>query len=217
MFRRNPFVTHLNMGDTNACRAYIDKLAFIGTNYSPGKAVLSASAGGYGNTNWYFDDGIGISASNGVRAVLPEASITFSVSGPNIERGTNVAGFLCLGYYQWFASDYALDGSVTFVGQSSWYLIETIESFNGCRLRAAQSTRQGNFIDWFSPNAFGGAAYGHTPVGAVTHVEEPHGTGVNDPYKYFGFWAAGKPFAYCAWMSRRTPNFQAVGDPLVKR
>jgi alpha-tubulin suppressor-like RCC1 family protein len=218
MFRRNPFVMHLNMGDTNACRAYIDKLAFIGTNYSPGKAVLSASAGGYGNTNWYFDGGsYSIEASNGVHAVLPEALVVVASGGTNIARATNVAGFLCLGFYEWHTGDYAIDGSVTFVGQSSWYLIETRESFNGCRLRGAQQPPQGNFISWFSPNAFGGSAYGHTPVGAVTHVEEPGDAGVSDSYKYFGFWAAGKPFAYCAWMSRRTPNFQVVGDPFVKK
>jgi len=217
-----PFITHLNMGDTNACRAYIDKLAFIGTNYSPGKTVLSASAGGYGNTNWYFDDGFSVTpelanaAKNGVLAANPGASVIYMFNGTNIARGTNVAGFINTGYYQWNTSTYAIDGAVTFTGQSSWYVMQTIESFNGCRVRAAQQP-QGNFIDWFSPDAFGGSAYSHTPVGTVTHVEEPQRIGVNDPHKYFGFWASGKTFAYCAWMSRRTERFQAVGDPLVQK
>ncbi len=49
---RKPFVTHINMGatSTNDCVAYINKLAFIGTNYSPRRVVLSASTGGYGAT-----------------------------------------------------------------------------------------------------------------------------------------------------------------------
>ena len=51
-----PFVMHLNMGTTNDCRAYIDKLEYFGTNYSPGKLVISAnSAGSYGNTNYVLD------------------------------------------------------------------------------------------------------------------------------------------------------------------
>src|SRR5207302_5308151 len=51
-----PFVTSLHVGDTNACRAYIDKVTFIGTNYSPGKLLIGGYAGSYGNTNYYFDE-----------------------------------------------------------------------------------------------------------------------------------------------------------------
>ena len=53
------FATSINMNGvngTNDCIAYINKLVSIGTNYSPGKLVISVSAGGYGNTNYYFDD-----------------------------------------------------------------------------------------------------------------------------------------------------------------
>jgi len=75
----------------------------------------------------------------------------------------------------------------------------------------------GNFIQWFSSNAFGGTNYSNTPVGAVTHVEEPFSPGVENSQIYFGLWAAGKNFAICAWNSRRTPYFQAVGDPFVRR
>ena len=55
----NPFVTSINMngtGGTNDCIAYIDKLANMASNYSPGTLFISATAGGYGNTNWYFDE-----------------------------------------------------------------------------------------------------------------------------------------------------------------
>jgi len=88
----------------------------------------------------------------------------------------------------------------------------TLESFNGQRCDPGQGT----FLKWFSPIAFGGTNYSNTPVGAVTHVLEPDLAGVNDSYTYFGLWAAGKDFAICAWNSRMTPYFQAVGDPFVK-
>ena len=48
-----PYVTTINMGGTNDCIAYINKLASMDTNHS---LVISASAGGYGNTNYYFDN-----------------------------------------------------------------------------------------------------------------------------------------------------------------
>ena len=51
-----PFVTHINMNGTNDCIGYIDKLAAIGSSYSPGHLIISASAGGYGNTNYLLDD-----------------------------------------------------------------------------------------------------------------------------------------------------------------
>ncbi|HVR37231.1 MAG TPA: hypothetical protein VMS21_15420, partial [Methylomirabilota bacterium] len=91
-----------------------------------------------------------------------------------------------------------------------WYLMQTIESYNGRRL----DPRQGTFMKWFAPDAFGGTEYENTPVGAVTHVEEPFVTGVNDA-GYFGLWTRGRSFGVAAWRSRNTPAFQAVGDPLV--
>jgi len=51
-----PFVTSINMGfldATNDCIHYIDKLASFGTN---GQLIISASIGGYGNTNYVLDD-----------------------------------------------------------------------------------------------------------------------------------------------------------------
>jgi hypothetical protein len=43
-------------GGTNDCIGYINKLATFGAAFSPGKLVISALSGGYGNTNYYFDD-----------------------------------------------------------------------------------------------------------------------------------------------------------------
>ena len=72
-----------------------------------------------------------------------------------------------------------------------------------------------NFVQWFSSNAFGGTNYSNTPIGAVTHVEEPSLGGVENSSTYFGLWAANKNLAICAWNSRQTQYFQAIGDPLV--
>ena len=47
-----PFITHINAGTVDDCKAYVDKLATFGATYSPGKLIISASASplGYGNT-----------------------------------------------------------------------------------------------------------------------------------------------------------------------
>ena len=102
---------------------------------------------------------------------------------------------------------------VIWKGNTRWYIIEAIMSSNGQRY----FTDQCNFTLWFSQNAFGGANYADTPVGAVSHTDEPSLPGVNDPAIYFGLWASEKNFAMCAWNSRKIPHFQAVGDPFVTR
>ena len=76
--------------------------------------------------------------------------------------------------------------------------------------------------DWDCPWCFLGAfgttnSYSKAPVGAVSHVYEPGLDCVNDPSAYFGLWEARKDFGICSWNSRRTPYFQAVGDPLVTK
>jgi len=109
---------------------------------------------------------------------------------------------------------YAINTNIVFQGKSKWYLIQTIESFNGQRFR----TDYGTFVEWYSANAFGGTNFSGTPVGAVSNTDEP-GDGIgswNDPAVLFGLWEAGKNFGACAWISRRTGHYQAVGDPLIK-
>jgi hypothetical protein len=101
-------------------------------------------------------------------------------------------------------------------GNSRWWIIETIESWNGKRDDLGANTS--NFLQWFSENAFGGVSYSNTPVGAVTYVFEPRVSGVNDASSYFGLWASGKNFAICAWDSwSGHPAFQPVGDPFVTK
>ncbi len=77
-----------------------------------------------------------------------------------------------------------------------------------------------NFTQWFSDLGFGWPSrtnYENTPVGAVSHTDDPRLEFINDGSTYFGLWAAGKSFAICAWQSRRIFFFQAVGDPFTKR
>jgi len=224
-----PFVNNINAGSLADCEAYVDKLAYIGTNFSPGKLIISASAGGYGNTNYYFDDTesgyggdpVGMPA---VQAVIQNGASSNSVAYVNanpdcgslachLTSGTNVAGYFCWGAHSSLGGGYPVDGAVQWSGNSGWWIIETIESFNGQR-----STSQGNFIEWFSSNAFGGTNYSNTPVGAVSHTEEPGSPGnCENSAIYFGLWASEKDFAICAWNARNTPYFQAVGDPLVTK
>jgi hypothetical protein len=221
---------------TNDCIAYIHKVASIGANYSPGRLIISASAGAYGNTNYYFEDALGswyplfpygFEALQGVTSNdVPQSAIDYDPFPSNvpITQGTNVAGYFTWGANGvWYFGETNSSGrnyfnnyytNVFFHGNSGWWIIETGESFNGKRDGGGV---QGDFIQWFSSNSFGGTNYSNTPVGAVTHVEEPGGGACENSQLYFGLWAAGKNFAICAWKSRQTGYFQAVGDPLVTR
>ena len=238
------------MDGTNDCKAYIDKLEFFGTNFSPGKLIIGASAGVYGNTNFVVDNVrhgpgygtpppaedysiYGSTVSNAITGIqesgVPGLQITYrdgietngaSVLPPHITSATNVAGYISWGAHSTLGRDYALGtNKLQWSGASRWYIVETIESYNGVRINNSpvSPTYLASFLDWFSPNAFGGSNYLSTPVGAVTHVDEPGLPKVNDSYKYFNLWALSKNFAICAWNSRNTDKFQAVGDPLITR
>ena len=227
---RSPFITHINMGnvdhigDTNACRAYIDKLEYFGTNYSPRKTVITASTGGYENSRYFFDDVAppvpGYEGGQAQAALIeygvPGSNILYQVTAP-IQRGTNVSGYLSQGIHGWQSFESTVNGDVVFTGRSQWYVMMTIESYNGQRFAEIDPLFQGNFIKWFSSLAFGGTNFSNTPVGAVGHTDEPHRINVSDSAMYFRHWASGKSFSFAAWASRRTDHFQAVGDPLIKR
>ena len=117
------------------------------------------------------------------------------------------------GQHSSLGADYAIDGTLHWKGNSGWWIIATCESFNGHRFDPGQ----GNFVEWFASIAFGGTNYSYIPVGAFSHVEEPPIGGINSAPIYFGQWAQGKTFGVSTWSSRKTPYFQAVGDPLVTR
>ena len=222
----NPFVTSINMGGINDCIAYINKLSCIGTNCSPGQLVISASSGGYANTNYYFDDAEGYPGwpfalqalqgvtSNGV--ALSAIDYQPASSYVPITHGTNVAGYLTWGangVWDAYGQPATYYTNIFFNGSSGWFLIETIESYNGQRYQGGQ----GDFLQWYSALAFGGTNYSNTPVGAVSHTDEPGVLGVENSQTYFGLWAGGKTFAICAWNAIKTGYFQAVGDPFVTR
>ncbi len=242
-----PFITSINMGFldlTNDCIHYIDKLARFGTN---GQLIISASAAGYGNTNYVLDDirhgtgytgpptdydwsGLGWMVSDATNALLAAgvapSAILFFDGLETLTNGvaynlihptgmSNVAGHITWGSHSSLANEYSRNGTNVWGGESSWWIIETFDSFSGWRWPG-----QGNFTQWFFSNAYGGSTYTdyeNTPVGAVTHTDDPYILGVEDASRYFGLWASGKNFAICAWYARKTPYFQAVGDPLVRR
>jgi hypothetical protein len=136
-----------------------------------------------------------------------------SLNPPHPTGISNVAGYVTWGKHSSLNLNYAINGSVSWTTRSGWWIIATVESFNGQR----GNQDQGTFVKWFAPNAFGGSNYANTPVGGVTHVDEPKLAGVESMATYFGLWASGKNFAICAWNSKKTAVFQAVGDPFVKR
>jgi hypothetical protein len=236
-----PFVNYINASNLVDCEAYVDKLAAFGSNYSPGLLIISASAGNYGNTNFVLDNvrhgpGFGDAdytpyayvISNAIPAITNanhNAGISY-IDGvettnvpflPHITNAVNVGGYICWGSHSdWGTnlddSNYPLDGNVQWTGNSGWWIIKTLESYNGQRYGG-----QGSFIKWFSSNAFGGTNYSNSPVGACSNVEEPNLEGSTTISAYFSLWASGKNFGVCAWNARNTPYFQAVGDPFVAR
>lgn len=146
-----------------------------GTNQT---LFISANAVNYGNTNWYFDDAhgiytnipVGLEGAEGVESNgVQSSAVTYTpfTNVVNITNGTKVAGYTTWGIHGGLPSGYDTNRTVSFVAASTWYLIATVESFNGER-----ATGQGNFLDWFSSNAFGGTTpYTNTPVGAISHVD----------------------------------------------
>ena len=237
----NPFVTSINMNGTNGaadCTAYIDKLVNFGSNYSPGKLVISASAGGYSNVNWYFDYADdpptygytyeATTAQYGVTNVDPTASI-IGTSGTILmgelyftnftTQATNVAAYFTAGEDGGTGDGNLFDHTnsvISFYGDSGWYIMSTIDSTSGQR-----NSFQAGFLSWFSTNSFGGTNYSNTPVGGITYVDEPNGGQLFNRSFYYGDWAAGLNFAISAWsfQTQQYPvnKFQAVGDPFVIR
>jgi len=206
-------ITSLALGTEADCEAYIDKIA----NAYDSNVVVSGTDAGITATGGYFIDEYqavyGSVFETPDTAYIRDENLTISITTSAVAHLTNcsnVRGYLCWGANGGMGGNYANNGSVVFTGNSSWYLIRTVESFNGQR-----SVFQGNFIDWFSSNAFGGTAYSNTPVGAVTHTDEPFLGGVTSGL-FWGLWEKGYTFIECAWYSRNTDRLQAIGDPLVK-
>ena len=230
-----PFVTSINMNGvngTNDCIAYIYKVRSFGTNYSPGRLVISASAGGYGNTNYVVDDMNNLycgdpwvpATTNGlIEAGVSQSAIQFLTGCedtgdtgdlPHLTNAANVAGYISWGFHSSLRSYYATNGVIRWSGNSGWWIIRTEESFNGQRAGDG-----GNFLMWFASNAFGGTNYSNTPIGGPTYVAEPTAP-VTENDVLFYLWASGKNLAICCWTARdpgTPPYYQVVGDPFVTR
>ena len=217
-----PFVNYINFETTNDCVAYIDKLRNLGTNYSPGKLVISASAGGYANTNFYYDgissgdNGLasGIAISNTLVGVgVPSGSIYYSTGADfltnHITQATNVAAYFSNGGHSILKRAFATNGWVKFYEQSGWYIMTCYQSTGGHRYDYYFST----YIDWFRSNAFGGTNYENTPVAAVANTDECGCSPLPTPL--FTAWVAGKYACIANWYAGGQTI--SVGDPLVKR
>jgi len=133
--------------------------------------------------------------------------LTYSLNPTNFGLTLGVHFNATNGAYAWWS------------GQSSWWIIQTMESFNGTRFTPCQ----GDVNSWFATNAFGGSNYSNTPVGGVSNVDEPALIGNNSPGLYLPLWASGHNLAQAAWISQQSaepfyqPELQVVGDPFVKR
>ena len=232
----HPFVTSINvdpMGSSNNCINYINKLKNVaGTSKT---LFISASATGYSNTNWYFDDiddpptgGDGAACVAGVSNVNPTASIFTTRGGANfVTKATNVAGYYTCSEdcVTTNCATNAVNGVIQFYGQSTWYVISTTDSYNGL-LTNGYNSAQWRYVTWFCSNSFGSPNnYTNTPVGAVVHVQEPGGNPASSTENrsvYFGDWAAGWTFGISAWNSfldnyLPADRCAAVGDPFVSR
>lgn len=218
----NGLITSLDMGSTEATLKYIDKLKTVHDAMKNPSIVISASNADLAGTKYYFEDinrfGEGskliaqkaaskLKDLNG-NTIVDYRSPNQNGFGPEIE---DVAGLITWGVNGSRGAGYAKDGNLRFTGKSDWFLIQTVESFNGMR-----DTTHGNYISWFSKNAFGGSDYDKTPAAAIAHVDEPGVNGLNTSY-YFPCWNQGNLFIDCAWFSRASPMMEAIGDPWIRK
>lgn len=228
-------VTHLDMGSELATQAYIQKLKWVYSQMKNPNTILSAQDAGLEGRTYYIEELAPQTPTNtetitfanrpsaytllgdpmicGLMRYFPKTDFqrTFGSLTPTME---SVRGLVTYGTYLGRKSDYATNGELIFRGNSSWFIMMSVESFNG--QQNSQKSKQENYVGWFSKTAFGSQNYENTPVGAVAHVEEPLISGVSDSH-FFMYWEKGLLFSEAAWLSRRTQYFLAIGDPLVRK
>lgn len=210
-------VAHLWPADITDFQAYVDKLAAA----HDGQVLISGREhGGYQNTHyWYqifnnkgFDDTAKqAEAVSALEAVNENLTIHAPDKDTRIRENYQAAGARCYGVHanmHPFGEEPHWHWHLT--GSENWWLAVTNESFNGRR-----DTTQGDYVEWTSPGAFGGAGYAACPVAGCCHTEEP-AAGVEKP-TIFARWEAGWPGIEAAWASRATDRFFYSGDPLVTR
>lgn len=218
-------ITHMDMGTLAATKAYIDKIASVhGTMTTPNFLVSGTNANVVGST-YFCEDSNNISGEwfydaarqcNYVTTRFPTTTTSQirTYFEPYFTDISDVRGL-----HTWGVNgrnrnvSYATNGELEFTGKSNWYVLFTLESWNGI-YHYQQPGQQGNFEDWFSPNAFGGTNYSNTPVGTIVHTHEPGAGAITA--KFFYFWESGFNFADAAWAARRSPVIKVLGDPLLK-
>jgi hypothetical protein len=221
-------VTRMDMGTLSTTRAYIQKIKRMYDAMQAPNIIISAISAGLGGSNYLMDEVrnpgyssfFPISKNN---SDLADASLSnvpldrrlyaVGIAGTNahLSSEADVTGYESWGVNGGMSSTYPNNRSLFFTGKSNWYLVKTFESYNGII-----GSDHGNFERWFSPTTAGGWQYSRTPIGMVCHTDEPSVGGVEGSM-YMCNWEAGLLFSECAWSSRRTKYFMAVGDPLVKR
>ena len=223
-------VCTMDMGSLAATTAYIDKLSAMCTSMASPNVVISATNAGLGGSHYYLDEAVEtfgsfpiLSDDNRLLANgISSGRITFvpQSSGTHISTGTDVTGYETWGTNGGMTTSalpsggYPNDGSIVFSGKSNWFLVKTIESYNG--MQGGGPNSQGCFEKFFYSTAFGGTSYSNTPVGFAGHTDEPTISGV-EAESYLINWDLGLLACECAWGSRCTPYFAFWGDPLVKR
>jgi hypothetical protein len=190
--------------------------------------IVSANSAGLGGSNYLMDevrnsayrpffplakDHSDLASASYSNVPLERRLYIFGIAGTNahLTSGADVTGYESWGINGGMPSTYPNDRSLMFTGKSNWYLVKTFESYNGII-----ASGHGNFEQWFSPITAGGWHSSRTPIGMACHTDEPSVGGVEGSM-YMCNWEAGLLFSECAWSSRRTKYFMAVGDPLVKK
>ena len=221
-------VTRMDMGTLSTTKAYIQKIKTMHDAMPSPSIIVSANAAGLGGSNYLFDevrnppyksffplakDHSDLASASYSKVPLARRLYIFGVAGTNahLTGGADVTGYESWGVNGGMTSTYPNDRSLFFTGKSNWYLVKTFESYNGIL-----ASGHGNFEQWFGPSTAGGWQYSRTPVGMACHTDEPSIGGVEGSM-YLCNWEAGLLFSECAWSSRKTKYFMAVGDPLVKR
>jgi hypothetical protein len=221
-------VTRMDMGSLSTTKAYIQKIKTMYDAMPSPSVIVSANSARLGGSNYLMDevrnpayslffpisknysDLANASYSN---VPLARRLYIFGTAGTNahLTSGADVTGYESWGVNGGMSSTYPNNRSLFFTGKSNWYLVKTFESYNGII-----GSDHGNFEQWFSPTTGSGWHYSRTPIGMACHTDEPSISGVEGSM-YMCNWEAGLLFSECAWSSRKTKYFMAVGDPLVKR
>ena len=221
-------VTRMDMGTLSTTKAYIEKIKAMYDAMPSPSLIVSANAAGLGGSNYLMDevrnppyklffplakDHSDLASASYSNMPLARRLYIFGITGTNahLTGGEDVTGYESWGVNGGMSSTYPNNRSLFFTGKSNWYLVKTFESYNGII-----GSDHGNFEQWFSPTTGGGWHYSRTPIGMACHTDEPSIGGVEGSM-YMCNWEAGLLFSECAWSSRKTKYFMAVGDPLVKR